>query len=61
MLWFNRKKAKNVDVQKLKLQVEMVQLLLRNGYSWDQIFTALGFSDVWLTVVQNSLLKSKNK
>ena len=35
-LFKKRKKAKPVDVARIRLQVEMVQVLLNNGYSWDQ-------------------------
>lgn len=44
-LFKKRKKAKPVDVARIRLQVEMVQVLLNNGYSWDQIFDAIGFSE----------------
>ncbi len=50
-LFKKRKKAKPVDVARIRLQVEMVQVLLNNGYSWDQIFDAIGFSETWETVL----------
>ena len=54
-LFKKRKKAKPVDVARIRLQVEMVQVLLNNGYSWDQIFDAIGFSETWLKFTQTHL------
>lgn len=60
-LFKKRKKAKPVDVARIRLQVEMVQVLLNNGYSWDQIFDAIGLSETWLKFTQTHLPEWQNR
>lgn len=60
-LFKKRKKAKSIDVARLRLQVEMVQVLLDNGYSWDQIFDTIGFSEILLKFTQTHLPEWQNQ
>ena len=56
-----RKKAEPDDVAGIRVQVEMLQVLLNNGYSWDQIFDAIGFSETWLKFTQTHLPEWQNR
>ncbi len=58
MLWFkNKKNARKLTIPRMRLQVEMVQCLLNNGYDWDQIFNAIGFSEVWFNHIQRRIFE----
>lgn len=41
---FRKKKKTEVNLKKLKLQVEMVKHLLKYRFTWEEIFEAIGFS-----------------
>lgn len=62
MFLFKKKRCvKDLDIPRLRLQVEMVQQLLDNGYSWDQIFNAIGFSEVWMHFVKTRFLENQDQ
>jgi len=60
-LFKKKRRAKDLDIPRLRLQVEMVQRLLDSGYSWDQIFNAIGFSEVWMRFVKSRFLENQNQ
>lgn len=58
MFLFKKKRyAKDLDIPRLRLQVEMVQRLLDSGYSWDQISNVIGFSETWMNFVKTRFLE----
>lgn len=62
MFMFKKKRcAKGLDIAAVQLQVEMVQRLLDIGYSWNQIYYAMGFSEAWLNFTQSRILKKQTE
>lgn len=55
-----RKRHKKVNLERLKLQVEIVKHLLRYRFTWEEIFEAIGFSEEWL-VFAEQLIKKHEK
>ena len=58
---FRKKKKTEVNLKKLKLQVEMVKHLLKYRFTWEEIFEAIGFSKEWLIFTEKLIEKHERK
>lgn len=63
MKWFKKKsRTKSVpDIHRMQMQINMVQLLLDNGYNWNDIFEAIGFSEASIRFMQSTIKKNRIK
>lgn len=46
MLFFKKKKVK-VDDDLIELQMDVCEVLLEEGFTWEEISKAIGFSKTW--------------
>lgn len=44
-----------LQLSKLKLQVEMVKHLLKYRFTWEEIFLAIGCSEEWLSWAEKTI------
>lgn len=59
-MFSSKKKNVKVNVEKLKLQIEMVDHLLKYRFSWKDIEQGLGFSRAWYAFSKRLIEKHKN-
>ena len=43
------------------LQVKMIESLLNDGYSWDEIYDGLGISEIFYHSLKDALAKNQSK
>lgn len=56
-MFLKLKKKRTVNTKMLKLQIEMVDCLLKHRFSWDEIYEGLGFSESWYAFTKQSIEK----
>ncbi len=62
MLWSKKKKTlekSEQNIHRMKMQIEMVESLRKNGYGWDEIEKAIGFSEINIRFMQSIIEKTK--
>lgn len=55
------KRSEERNLERLKLQVEIVQHLLNYRFTWDEIFEAIGFSEEWFETSKQIIKKHEEE
>ena len=60
IMFFKKNKQKvNVNIETLKLRINMVDCLLEHKFSWEEISNGLGFGETWYSFAKKLIEKNK--
>lgn len=61
MLFRMDKPKVDINTETLKLRINVVECLLRNRFTWEEIFKAAGFSEAWYHFTKKVLKEREAK